>query len=180
MVNVICQFRPGKDPGHRRWLPNRDAVLLTAAFPTPATHILKAASVAWLGAKDTTVLGLVNFKGNTMAKHDMGPSTVEGFQQQCRKCKALDTEIRFSLGQNCPVDDIAPPPGIPLAEMTQEQLDSLAQAHLGDAPSPEDVMSFMQTLGFRQVNPRQMNIIRMSNWFGGFFNRQFARAAGND
>lgn len=40
-----------------------------------------------------------------MSKHDMGPSTIEGFGQQCRKCKALDTEIKFARGQECPVPD---------------------------------------------------------------------------
>lgn len=43
-----------------------------------------------------------------MAKHDMGPSEVKGFVSQCRKCKALDTEIKFALGQECPVPDPEP------------------------------------------------------------------------
>jgi len=43
-----------------------------------------------------------------MAEHIMGPSTVEGFYQQCTVCGALDTEIRFSIGSLCPAGDLAP------------------------------------------------------------------------
>jgi hypothetical protein len=57
-----------------------------------------------------------------MAQHDMGPSRVAGFVQQCRKCKALDREIQFALGPNCPVED---PPSEP---MTSSQVALLLQA----------------------------------------------------
>ena len=107
-----------------------------------------------------------------MPQHDMGPSTVAGFEQQCRKCKALDTEIRFSLGQDCPVDDIQPPPGIPLAELNQ--------AH-NDMPQPvADIAEFMESMGFVPTNPDQCLVLIMSTWFDGFFERQFLRAGAND
>lgn len=77
----------------------------------------------------------------------MGPSTVAGFNQQCRKCKALDTEIVFALGNRCPVDD-APPilgPEVPLPGVV---VDPVTYAKL-------------------QV------CVMQSNWFQGYCERQF-------
>lgn len=85
-----------------------------------------------------------------MSQHDMGPSDVEGFESQCRKCKALDTEIKFALGQDCPVPDEPEP-----------------QTTLAASPVSGPVSTI------HQMNYEQHVIAIQANWFEGYFQRQF-------
>lgn len=92
-----------------------------------------------------------------MAKHDMGPSDIEGFNQQCRKCGALDTEIRFALGENCPADDLYITPGSNQGFAAQEP-----------GPAVEVVM----------IEPTYAQRVMMVQhaWFQGYFARQFLKS----
>lgn len=81
-----------------------------------------------------------------MAKHDMGPSNVEGFHQQCRNCGALDTEIRFALGDECP-----------------------------NAPAYE-IPAEPRVTVLEPTNRHQAIALMQANWFNGFFGRQLAKA----
>jgi hypothetical protein len=62
--------------------------------------------------------------------HIMGPSEVAGFHEQCIKCKALDTEIRFAIGDICPADLIPEGelPPIQYVEVSAKQLAGIYQA----------------------------------------------------
>lgn len=86
-----------------------------------------------------------------MTGHIMGPSAVPGFRAQCVKCKALDTEIRFALGDLCPGD------------VYEEQ------------PATE-VVDVPPRLGKLQSVPVYLAASMQQAWFEGYFLRQYLRA----
>lgn len=99
-----------------------------------------------------------------MAKHDMGPSAVAGFDKQCRKCKALDTEIKFALGENCPVEDPEPAPETDPNKIPGQPLMDISKA---------DIRPMLIT---DEQRVKAAIIELQANWFHGFFLRQFHRA----
>lgn len=90
--------------------------------------------------------------------HEMGPSTVKGFAQQCVKCGALDTEIRFGLGQNC---SGSPKPAI---EAPRPKVTKAAPARTKAVDL--NALSWIEYVTLMQAN-----------WFVGYHRRQMVRAS---
>ncbi|MGE8135752.1 hypothetical protein ACQKO5_19265 [Novosphingobium subterraneum] len=80
-----------------------------------------------------------------MADHEMVPSEVEGFHMQCKHCKALDTEIRFALGNECP-----------------------------NAPDRQE-QGAIPVIQFIEPTPVQRALLIQAEWMTGYFNRQFSK-----